>query len=74
MLPGDVELGVLADGAKRRGGAADPLADIAQGGTDKIARHQHQADFMVIAKQRSQALVINQRNSAQHHNTGDTGE
>ncbi|MNJ46074.1 hypothetical protein D3C77_411950 [compost metagenome] len=74
LLPGRVALGVLAQLGEGRSHRANLFADVTEGGANYIARHQHQTNLMMIAKQRGQALVVEQRNHTQHGNTGNNGK
>ncbi|MNR26675.1 hypothetical protein D3C85_1439050 [compost metagenome] len=51
LLPGWITLGVFSHLGKGLGRRANLLADVTNRGADHIAGHQHQADFMMIAKQ-----------------------
>ncbi|MNR17616.1 hypothetical protein D3C85_1342880 [compost metagenome] len=64
-LPGRVSLGVFTDFDKRLLRGNHLFTQIAGRGTDVVTRHHHQTQLMVIAKQRRQALVVDQGNAAQ---------
>ncbi|MNE12366.1 hypothetical protein D3C80_1051610 [compost metagenome] len=74
ILPGRIALGVFTDPGKRLGRRAELFTDITERGTHHIAGHQHQANLMMVAKQRSQPLVIEQRHHAEQGHTRNTGE
>ncbi|MNE80741.1 hypothetical protein D3C80_1773410 [compost metagenome] len=63
LLPGQIAPGVLAYCGKWLGRRTDALADIAERSANHIAGYQHQADLVMVAKQRGEPLVIGQR----HH-------
>ncbi|MNG93212.1 hypothetical protein D3C79_521690 [compost metagenome] len=72
FLPGRITLGIFAIMLERARGRTDTLADITNGGPDDIAGGEHQAQFMVIAKQRRQPLIVDQRDRTDGHHTGTT--
>ena len=72
LLPGGITLGIFAIVLERTRCRTDAFADIANGSTDDIAGGQHQAQFVVVAKQRGQPLIVDQRHRTQCHHAGTT--
>ncbi|MNC22469.1 hypothetical protein D3C75_704710 [compost metagenome] len=70
LLPGSITLGIFAIMLEGPRCGTDALADITNGGTHDIAGGEHQAQFVVVAKQRRQALVVDQCHRAQGHHAG----
>lgn len=66
-LPGLSVVSILspyrATAGKGRSRRANLFADVTEGGANYIARHQHQTNLMMIAKQRGQALVTHKMRS-----------
>lgn len=72
FLPGHITLGIFAVRLERPRCGTNPFADITNGGAHDIAWGQHQAQFVVVAKQRRQPLVVDQRHRTQRHHAGTT--
>ncbi|MDT4856897.1 hypothetical protein FQZ97_913000 [compost metagenome] len=70
-LPGRRLVGVGADLAQRRLGQDQLLAYIAVGSVQVVAGYHQQAQLVVVAKQRSQALVIGQCHDPEHRDRAD---
>ncbi|MCY1360140.1 hypothetical protein D9M69_467520 [compost metagenome] len=70
-LPGRSLVGIGADLAQRRLGQGQLLARIAVGRVQVVAGHHQQAQLMVVAKQRRQALVIDQRHPSEDRDRAD---
>ncbi|MNO00230.1 hypothetical protein D3C81_2200730 [compost metagenome] len=62
--PGRITLRVFTQLDEGLMGGLHLLTQVTHGCTNVIARHQHQAQFVVITKQRRQALIINQCHAA----------
>ncbi|MDT4841455.1 hypothetical protein FQZ97_753080 [compost metagenome] len=65
-LPGRGLVGVRADLVQRLPGHGQLFAHIAVGGVQVVAGHHQQAQLVVIAEQRGQALVIGQCHDPEH--------
>ena len=68
--PGGRQGRVLADLAERLGGTADFFPHVVHRSADVVARHHHQAQFVVVTEQRGQALIVEHRHRGQQDQAG----